>query len=179
MTPSDPELIHRCLAKDDTAAFGELVRRHQSAVRGFLRHLARGDAARSDDLAQETFLRAYRGLATFRGGSRFGTWLLGIAFNLHRNDERGRRRELPTEADPGEGASAPSGPLSDLKQDLAGALERLPADERTALQLSLNFSLTHDEIASTTGWPLGTVKTHIIRGRERLRKMLSAWNPQT
>jgi RNA polymerase sigma factor (sigma-70 family) len=178
VTPSDPELILQCLSRDDTAAFGELVRRHQSAVRAFLRHLTRGDAARSDDLAQETFLRAYRGLAGFRGGSRFGTWLLGIAYNLHRNDERGRRRDLLTEASAEDGASAPSGSLSDLRQDLAGALERLPADERTALQLSLNYSLSHDEIASTTGWPLGTVKTHISRGRERLRKMLSPWNPR-
>jgi len=177
VTPSDPELVLQCVSRNDTAAFGELVRRHQSAVRGFLRQLTRGDAARSDDLAQETFLRAYRGLRGFRGGSRFATWLLGIAYNLHRNDLRGRKRDLLTGEEAQESASAPSGSLSDLRQDLAGALERLPRDERTALQLSLNFSLSHDEIASTTGWPLGTVKTHISRGRERLRKMLSAWNP--
>ena len=172
MTPSDPELILQCLPRDDTAAFGELVRRHQSAVRGFLRQLTRGDAARSDDLAQETFIRAYR------GGSRFGTWLLGIAYNLHRNNQRSRRRDPLAEAGSEEGASAPPGSLSDLRQDLAGALERLPEDERTALNLSLNHALSHDEIASTTGWPLGSVKTHVSRGRDRLRKMLSAWNPQ-
>jgi len=178
VTPSDPELILQCLAKDDTAAFGELVRRHQSAVRGFLRHLTRRDLARSDDLAQDTFVRAYRGLASFRSGSPFRTWLLGIAYNLFRNDRRGRRRESLTQADAESVAAAPTGSLSDLRQDLAGALERLPADEQTALHLSLHLSLSHEEIASTTGWPLGTVKTHISRGKERLRGMLSAWNPR-
>ncbi len=176
MTPSDSELIARCLAEEETNGFGELVRRHQSAVRGFLRHLTRGEEARADDLAQDTFIQAYRGLGHFRGRSRFRTWLLGIAYNLYRNDRR-RAREAPLpESDT---AAAPAvGPLSDLVHDLAGALAALPSDERLALSLSLQFSLTHEEIASTTGWPLGTVKTHLSRGKERLRELLSAWNPR-
>lgn len=176
MTPPDSELIHRCLAQDDTAAFGELVRRHQSAVRAFLRHLTRGDASRSDDLAQETFLQAYRGLRRFRAQSRFGTWLLGIAFNQCRNDLR--RRRIPVGAGAETVAAPPEGPLADLRQDLAGALARLPDDEQLALRLSLQFELTHEEISQTTGWPLGTAKTHIARGKERLRGLLSAWNPR-
>jgi len=83
--PADAELIARTLADDDRAAFGALVLRHQSSVRNFLRHLARGDAALADDLAQETFVRAYRGLARFRGDANFSTWLLGIAHNHWRN----------------------------------------------------------------------------------------------
>jgi RNA polymerase sigma-70 factor (ECF subfamily) len=177
VTPSDPELILQCLASDDTAAFGELVRRHQSAVRGFLRQLTHGDAARSDDLAQETFIRAYRGLGGFRGQSLFGTWVLGIAYNQFRNNERGRRRNPLTDEVAENAAAAATGLQSDLRQDLACALEQLPADERTALHLNLHLALSHEEIASATGWPLGTVKTHISRGKARLRALLSAWNP--
>lgn len=179
MTPTDPELILRCLEQDDTAAFGELVRRHQSAVRGFLRQLTRGDAAWSDDLAQETFIRAYRGLERYGGRSRFGTWLLGIAYNQFRN---GRRRidRAPSAGDPSERLAAPAaGTLADLKQDLSSALALLPHDEHLALNLSLHFALFHEDIAATTGWPLGTVKTHIARGKERLRGLLSEWNPKT
>jgi RNA polymerase sigma factor (sigma-70 family) len=179
VTPSDSELILRCLAKDENAAFGELVHRHQSAVRGFLRHLTRGDRAWADDLAQETFIRAYSGLRGYRGGSRFPTWLLGIAYNLFRNDRR-RRREAPVSEGNCEIAAAPSeGPLLDLRQDMAAALSRLSPEEQLALKLSIDFALTHEEISVTTGWPLGTVKTHINRGRERLRELLSAWNPRT
>jgi RNA polymerase sigma factor (sigma-70 family) len=176
VTPTDPDLILRCLKSDDTAAFGDLVRRHQSDVRGFLRHLTRGDSARSDDLAQETFIRAWRGLESYRGGSRFGTWLLGIAYNLYRNERRGRKNDPVFDA-VSEFPAAPSGDLTDLRQDLASALDRLPGEERTALAFSLQFSLTHEEIAATTGWPLGTVKTHLSRGKERLRGLLAAWNP--
>jgi RNA polymerase sigma factor (sigma-70 family) len=176
VTPSDPDLILRCLTSDDPAAFGELVRRHQSAVRGFLRHQTRGDSARADDLAQETFIRAWRGLGGYRGGSRFGTWLLGIAYNVFRNERRARKEDSPLDA--GGELPAPSAlDLAELRQDLSSALDRLPADERAALVLSLQFSLTHEEIASTTGWPLGTVKTHLTRGKERLRGLLTAWNP--
>jgi RNA polymerase sigma factor (sigma-70 family) len=177
VTPSDPDLILRCLKGDDTAAFGDLVLRHQSAVRRFLRHLLRGDSARADDLAQETFILAWRGLAGHRGGSPFGTWLLGIAYNLFRNERRSRRNDPGLDAGCEVAAAPPTGNLADLHQDLAAALDRLPADERTALALGFQFSLTHEEIAATTGWPLGTVKTHISRGKERLRGMLAAWNP--
>lgn len=176
MISSDSELVLRCLTHDDTAAFGELVRLHQSAVRGFLRHLTRGDHAWADDLAQETFLRAYRELKRYRGASRLETWLLGIAFNLFRNDRR-RRREAPLDERTPEPVAPETGPLSDLRQDLAGALARLPDDQQLALRLSLHHSLTHEEIASTTGWPLGTVKTHLSRGKDRLQELLSAWRP--
>lgn len=70
---TDAELIARALVTDDRAAFGLLVQRHHSAVRQFLRHLTRGDAALADDLAQETFVQAWRSLARFHGGSAFST----------------------------------------------------------------------------------------------------------
>jgi RNA polymerase sigma factor (sigma-70 family) len=88
LTPADSELIALCLLNNDAECFGELVQRHQSAVRRFLRHLTHGNEALADDWAQETFSRAHRGLARFRSDSRFETWLLGIANNQFRNSRR-------------------------------------------------------------------------------------------
>ena len=177
---TDPELIARVAVSDDHAAFGELVHRHQSAVRHFLRHLAQGDAALADDLAQETFVQAYRGLARFHGHSSFSTWLLGIAHNHWRNARR-RQRTVPVEPEhlaALEPTPSPA-PLSDLKQDLAQALNTLAADERLALHLHYQQGLSHPEIAGVLDCPLGTVKTHLNRGKEKLRPLLASWNPQT
>ena len=177
MIPDESELIARCVGGGDPEAFGDLVRLHQSPVRRFLRHLTDGDEALADDLAQETFVRAYRGLPDFRAASRLRTWLLGIAYNQYRNAARRRRSEVPvSEADP---VPAPSmETLFDLRLDLARSLERLSADEKLALRLSFQFELTHEEIAATLGWPLGTVKTHINRGKVRLRELMGAWKPR-
>ena len=180
MTASDSELLVRVRTTDDRAAFGELVHRHQSAVRRFLRHLAGGDAALADDLAQDTFLQAYRGLAGFRGDAVFATWLLGIAHNHWRN---ARRRQHTVPLAPAHVAAqepAPShAPASDLKQDLAQALRSLAPDEQTALHLCYQEGLSHSEISALLGWPLGTVKTHLNRSKEKLRPLLAAWNPRT
>src|SRR5689334_14344277 len=86
--PDDTALVARVLASDDRHAFATLVRRHQSTVRGLLRRLTCGDAARADDLAQETFLRAYRGLASLRGSAKLSSWLLSIAYRTFLDDAR-------------------------------------------------------------------------------------------
>lgn len=176
MSPPDSEFIARVLREDDRAAFGELVLRHQGAVRRFLRHLTRGDEALADDLAQDTFVRAYQSLARFRRDSAFSTWLLGIAHNHFRNARR-RQRETPLgESDePAEPATAPR--TVALHADLTAAIAQLDADEQTALFLFYQEDLSHPEIAAATGWPLGTVKTHLARAKENLRPLLSDWDP--
>ena len=85
---SDGELIARVLVQDDRHAFGELVRRHQSAVRACLRKLTAGNHALADDLAQETFLLAYRNLRSFRQQAKFSTWLYRIAYNAFLAERR-------------------------------------------------------------------------------------------
>jgi RNA polymerase sigma-70 factor (ECF subfamily) len=90
---NDADLVARVLLDDDHHAFAELVRNHQSAVRGLLRNLTRGDAATADDLAQEAFLRAYKNIRSFRGEAKFSTWLYRIAYNCFREDAR-KRKEL-------------------------------------------------------------------------------------
>lgn len=177
MSPTDTELIARVLAHDDRNAFGELVARHQSAVRNFLRHLAHGDTATADDVAQETFLQAYRSLSRFRGDATFSTWLLGIAHNGWRNTWR--RAQTASGALPlaTEALSPSTAPASDLRHDLAIALRALTDDEQLALHLHYQQGLTHAEIAALLAQPLGTVKTNLLRGREKLRTELAAWNP--
>ena len=167
MTASDNELVARVVLHDDRADYGELVQRHQSAVRRFLRHLTNGDAALADDLAQETFIRAHRAIADFRGDAAFTTWVLGIAHNYWRNARR-RQREVPIEAQHLAAQDQVPSPASDLKGDLA-----------LALHLCYHEGLSHTEISTLLGWPLGTVKTHLARSREKLRPLLAAWNPST
>jgi RNA polymerase sigma factor (sigma-70 family) len=178
---TDSELIARVVAADDRGAFGELVQRHQSAVRQFLRHLTRGDAALADDLAQETFVQAWRALARFRGEASFSSWLLGIAHNYWRNSRRRQREHSPLDCAPASHlATIPAGaPLSDLRHDVAAAIGQLHPDEQLVLHVHYQQGLSHGEIAALLDWPLGTVKTHLNRSKERLRHLLAVWNPQT
>ncbi len=180
MTPSDAELIARVLTGDDRSAFGTLVLRHQSVVRSFLRHLTHGDNALADDLAQEAFLQAYRSLARFRGGSIFSTWLLGIAHNHYRNARRRQRTEiLPADSEPVPDPTPAATRTSDLREDLAAAVRQLSSHEQLALHLGYVQGLSHAEIATLADWPLGTVKTHLARSKEKLRHLLAAWNPHS
>ena len=96
---TDAELIARALAGDDRHAFAELVRRHQSAVRACLRRLTAGNHALADDLAQETFVLAWRNLRTFRQEARFSTWLYRIATNCWLADARKRKETLLGDSD--------------------------------------------------------------------------------
>ncbi len=180
MSPSELKLITRVVVEDDRAAFGELVRTHQSAVRAFLRQLTHGDHAWADDLAQETFIIAYKTLVRFRGEAAFSTWLLGIAHNQFRNARR-RQREIPTEILPDiSSQQEPShADNSALRQDLSEALTKLSLDEQTALHVCYQQGLSHSEAATVLGWPIGTIKTHLARSKEKLRELLAVWNPQS
>lgn len=180
MIPSDTDLIARVRRDDDHAAFRELVQRHQSAVRHFLRHLTGGEAALADDLAQETFLQAYRGLSRFAGTAKFSTWLLGIAHNHWRNSRR-RTQPVPLETAALDALESTPATVasSDLRHDLAQALRQLGPEEQAAVHLHYHQGLTHGEMAEVLRWPLGTVKTHLARAKEKLRLLLAPWNPQT
>jgi RNA polymerase sigma-70 factor (ECF subfamily) len=175
---TDSDLIVHVLTDDDRAAFGTLVRRHQSAVRNFLRHLAGGDAALADDLAQKTFLQAYHSLAQFRGDANFLTWLLGIARNHHRNARRQQRDIVPlTELNLAEATTPSPTRAADLGHDLALAIRQLSPGQQTVLHLCYQQGLTHNEAAAVLDCPLGTVKTHLARAKDELRQLLAAWNP--
>lgn len=176
---SDESLITRVLKTDDRSAFSELVLRHQSSVRRFLRHLTRGNTAEADDLSQESFVEAFQKLATFRGNSAFVSWLLGIAYNRYRNAWRRQRTAqnaapLLQQTQPNESETR----SSDLRQDMATALRQLTLEDQTIIHLCYHQGLSHQEVSTVLACPVGTIKTQIARAKLRLQTLLSPWNPQ-
>lgn len=169
----DRHLISRVLVEDDRNAFSELVRRHQSAVRGLLRRLTAGDTFQADDLAQETFLLAYEKLHTFRADARLSTWLYRIAYNLFLSQLR-REKARPA---PGRAEACVSAPRNNghLVMDLDRALAVLRPKERAAVLLCCVEELTHPEAAEIMSCPVGSVKTWVLNGKRKLRKRLEAW----
>lgn len=175
MSLTDADLVARVLLEDDHHAFSELVRRHQSAVRGLLRQLTRTDAALADDLSQEAFLKAYKNIRSFRGEAKFSTWLYRIAYNCFREDARRRKELVGIDEARLEAEYDPQTVDPALRHDLMHALSLLPLHERTAVLLCCQNGLSHDEAARVLDIPLGTVKTNVLRGREKLKKTLAAW----
>lgn len=176
MTLTDADLVARVLLEDDHHAFSELVRRHQSAVRGLLRQLTRTDTALADDLAQETFLKAFKNIRSFRGEAKFSTWLYRIAYNTFREDARKRKELVGIDETQLEAEQDPNTVDPALRQDLMQALKLLPLHERSAVLLCCQNGLSHDEASRVLDIPLGTVKTNVLRGREKLKKTLAAWS---
>jgi RNA polymerase sigma factor (sigma-70 family) len=181
---SDAQLIARVLVQDDRHAFGELVRRHQSAVRASLRRLTSGNHALADDLAQETFLLAYRNLKSFRQEAKFSTWLYRIAYNAFLADMR-KTKELQLPDDEGadevaadEDTVAPVARAAALNVDLQRAMAVLSDAERAAIVQCYHNDLSHEEAALVLGCPVGTVKTHILRAKQKLKARLGAWAPE-
>ena len=180
---ADAALVERA-RQGSQDAFAELVARHQSRVFNLARALTGSDAD-ADDLAQETFVRAFRSLGSFRGESRFQTWLYRIAINQVRTHLR--RRALfgwfSTAREEGPGALDRLAAAGDAEADLLRrdaidrALARLPADQRTAVTLRDLEGLEYKEIAEVTGTPVGTVMSRIARGREKLRPLLARTTP--
>jgi RNA polymerase sigma-70 factor (ECF subfamily) len=169
---SDSDLIARVLLDDDHHAFGELVKRHQSTVRATLRKLTGNNETLADELAQDTFLKAYRSLNKFRGESKFSTWLYRIAYNAFQTDVRARR---PQEAFDELHVEPQMPEPVDLRQDIDAAMSHLNEKERAAVTLCYTSGLTHEEAAAVLDWPLGTVKTNILTGKEKLRRYLAPW----
>jgi len=184
---SDAQLIARALVTDDRHAFAELVKRHQSSVRACLSKLTAGNHALADDLAQDTFVLAWRNLKSFRQEARFSTWLYRIATNCWLADARKRKEELLGDradavADD-EDATMPHidamhadhARASSLKMDLERAMAVLSDAERAAIVQCYHNDLTHEEAAYVLGCPVGTVKTHVLRGKQKLKAALSAY----
>ncbi len=166
----DLDLVARVLAASDAEAFGELVRRHQSQVRLFLLRLCR-EPAEADDLAQDTFLLAWRKLASFRGDGSFVGWLLRIAWtNFLQAKRRGDRYREVVESAAREAPPAATLQPPDEATDLDRLLAVLGEDERAIMILSYGCGLSHREIGEATGQPVGTIKSIIFRSKEKIRQ---------
>jgi RNA polymerase sigma factor (sigma-70 family) len=163
----------------EAAAFEAIVRQHGPRVRQQLRRLAWPDEALADELAQDTFVQAWRALPDFRGEAQLSTWLHRIALSRWLMQ---RRRavlpELPLDAlgDGAEGA-APGADVA-LQVDLERAMARLPLHERIAVVHCLQLEMSHEEAAGVLGLPLGTVKSQVARGKARLREWLADWQAE-
>jgi RNA polymerase sigma-70 factor (ECF subfamily) len=171
----DSALVARVLLTEDRRAFEQLIRRHQGMVRAQLRRLLRGDDAKADDLAQETFLLAWRKLHQFRGEARFSTWLFRIAYSCFLQARRKSSAALP---DMDGSAPAPdivAREAIDLRLDIERAMRSLSETEQIVVLHVVQLGLSHDEAAYVLAMPIGTVKSHINRGKAKLRRLLSDW----
>ncbi|WP_439634127.1 RNA polymerase sigma factor [Glycocaulis sp.] len=170
MSETDEALVARVVAGSDRRAFGALVSRHQSVVRGLLARLT-GGAPDADDLAQETFVQAWRRIDTYRGQGSFRSWLCQIAYSrflMGLRKQKSHQRLLDTAAREPEPSSVSAGQPG-ARLDLDRALAVLGDDERDCVVLCYAAGLSHADAATITGLPLGTVKSHVSRGRARLK----------
>jgi RNA polymerase sigma-70 factor, ECF subfamily len=159
----------------DDAAFGELVRRRQNAIRNLFRRMTRETAA-ADDLAQQAFVSAWKSIRTLKSPAAFGAWLRRIAVNCWLQHARAKKPEVALdEANLSEGQSRST--VAE-RLDLDGALASLPPDVRLCIVLGYSEGMSHAEISEITAIPLGTVKSHIARGAARLREILHAYGDQ-
>lgn len=170
MSQTDEMLVARVVAAADRRAFGELVNRHQRVVRGMLVRMT-GRPADADDLAQETFVQAWKRIETYRGQGSFKSWLCQIAYSrllMAARKEKARNRMMDgVAAQPQETGTQPFQPGARI--DLDRALAQLGNDERACVVLCYASGLSHSEAADVTGLAIGTVKSHVNRGRAKLK----------
>lgn len=167
----DHYLVALAVGSRDTTAFGELIRRHQSQVRNFLRKLAADNSA-ADDLAQECFLHAWNKLHTYSGRGSFIGWLLKIAYTTFLQSKRKSKRYAEVLDEAGHVAQIESRSYTqnnDEVSDLDKLLAVLTQEERTMMIMSYACGLSHREIGDATGLPVGTVKSVIFRSKEKIR----------
>ena len=183
-SPSERELIMRARSGDENA-FAQLVSAHASSVYGALRRFGL-DAGEAEEVAQEVFLRAWRGLARFEGRAKLSTWLYRIAFN---EAQRQLNRRRPPVVEPGPEDEDPIVAIPDapqlgpeaqaLDQEFEATLERalgeLPAEWRAAVVLRDIESLSNEEAATVVGVRQAAFKSRLHRGRMQLRALLEPY----
>lgn len=172
--PDDGQLVAAALAGRGEA-FGTLVERYERAVYHLCLRTMR-DPQEAQDCAQEAFFKAFRSLRTFKAGAKFSTWIFSIAYHAC-CDRLGRRKrfadtELPDAADPSPGP-AQLAEQRDEARALRAAIDALPEKYRTVITLYHLQGRQYEEIAQVLDLPMGTVKTHLFRAKDLLRKTLT------
>ena len=170
---TDIALVTQVAVFHNKRAFDQLVRKYQSPVRRFFLNQTLGDEQLSDDLAQETFIKAYVNITNFKGISSFSTWLFRIAYNVFYDEVRSRKQTDDLDSREVARMSALSGDAG-LQMDLYKALSQLKEMERTCITLQLIDGHPIDKISDITGMPQNTVKSHLKRGKEKLTDYLKA-----
>ena len=170
---NDIALVTQVAVFRNKKAFDQLVRKYQSPVRRFFLNQTLGDEQLSDDLAQETFIKAYVNITNFKGISSFSTWLFRIAYNVFYDEVRSRKQTDDLDSREVARMSALSGDAG-LQMDIYQALSQLKEVERTCITLQLIDGHPIDEISDITGLPQNTVKSHLKRGKDKLTDYLKA-----
>lgn len=165
---NDISLVAQVVVLKNTAAFNLLVQKYQSPIRRFFLHLTCGDSELSDDLAQDTFLKAYTNLASFRNLASFSTWLYRIAYNIFFDYIRSRKEMTDLDAREVDVLHCTEQENIGQKIDVYRSLKTLKEAERICITLFYMEDVSIDKIAGITGLPAGTVKSHLSRGKEKL-----------
>ena len=170
---NDIALVTQVAVFHNKRAFDQLVRKYQSPVRRFFLNQTLGDTQLSDDLAQDTFIKAYTHITSFKGMSGFSTWLFRIAYNVFYDYKRAQHitDDIDVSVAAHRSASTTDG---SLRLDLYEALNILRPDERTCITLQLIDGLSIDKIVEITGITQNTVKSHLARGKQKLATYLKA-----
>ena len=174
-----PEQEHEWLIlaqrERDPQAFAKLVAGHQGRVRAVLRKLTHGQQGLADELAQETFIKAWHALPSFRHDAQWSTWLHRIAYHEFLQHVRRSPPQTAAPQEPANIAEAAATPAHELRLDLEKALAQLHPLETAAIVHCYHGGLSHSQAAAVLGLPLGTLKSHLLRGRSKLQVMLADW----
>lgn len=163
------KLIARCIAGDDRNAFGQLVTAYELGLRRFLFNLTK-DEALTDDLAQDSFLKAYLAIRSFQGISRFKTWLYRIAYNEFLS--HCRSSHITTDEIPPDVSSTCPTTATDARLTIEKCLAQLPEAERAVIMLFYLEDMPIKKIIEITGMPDGSVKSYLHRAKSRMRQFI-------
>lgn len=175
MPPTDESLVAQAIRLKDTEAFAELVRRYQQKIL-LLQQRLTGERSLAEDLAQETFLRAWQKLHTFSGSGSFGGWLASLSYNVFRAHWRKNRRQREEV------------PLADLEfpttetdqsglADLDRLLDMLNREDQVIMTLTYAYGLSAPEVGRVLEMPTGTIKARIHRAKAKIRERLKPPDP--
>jgi RNA polymerase sigma-70 factor (ECF subfamily) len=172
MQSDEQQLIDRCRSGDD-AAFGEIVDRYKDLVYGLI-HRMIPDRGGVDDLAQDVFLKVYRGIPYFRGEARLSTWIFRIVQNVCVQWHAARKPEISLDGDRRRQAGSDDRAFAELeaRDRLQKAMDQLPPNYRMLVAAHYLEGVQYESLAEALNMPLGTVKTHLFRARRRLRELL-------
>lgn len=166
------QLLAQCALGDSREAFGLLVEAYQQRLRQFLLNLTVGDEALADDIAQETFLKAYLNVRSFRGLSSFGTWLYRIAYNEFLGWRRRNGNIDTADTLPQNGSTEQTDAL-EARLDVKAALAALNDDERTVVTLFYINDMPLRKIEKITGLKNSTIRSHLHRARAKMASMVA------
>ena len=170
---NDISLVAQVVVFKNAKAFDELVKKYQSPIRRFFLNLTCGDSELSNDLAQDTFIKAYTNIASFKNLSSFSTWLYRIAYNIFYDYIRSRKETNDLDAREVDAISSVEQDNLGQKMDVYQSLKTLKEIERTCITLFYMEDVSIEKIAGITGCPVGTVKSHLSRGKEKLANYLN------